>query len=215
MSLMANELFKSSDSACTLYELEDHLQALASSIALAEDEATRQLILDEIGLALRRTKEKRDAVVAFLRHCEQQQRFADAEIERIEKRKAFIASVGEQLERYVVHLIEQLAPVDRKGIQRLEGNVSSMRIQKNPDSVVITDMNAIPAPYKRVTISMPAYVWETLLVRVGTEDRKVFESRVEKVESRADKKAIAAELKNGITISGADLKFGGNRLVIG
>jgi hypothetical protein len=212
---MANDLVGSPGSACTLYELEDHLQALASSIALAEDEPTRQLILDEIGLALRRTKEKRDAVVAFLRHCEQQQRFADAEIERIGKRKAFIASVGEQLESYVVHLIEQFAPVDRKGIQRLDGNVSSMRIQKNPDSVVITDLSAIPAAYKRVTISMPAYVWETLLVRVGTEDRKVFESRVEKVESRADKKAIAVELKNGITISGADLKFGGHRLVIG
>jgi hypothetical protein len=211
---MTNDLVGTPGKGCTLYELEDYLQALASSIALAEDEPTRQLILEEIGLALHRTKEKRDGVVAFLRHCEQQQRFADEEIERIEKRKAFIASVGEQLERYVVHLIEQLAPVGRTGIQRLEGNVSSMRIQKNPDSVVITDMNAIPAAYKWVTISMPAYVWETLLLRVGTEDRKVFESHVRKVESRADKKAIAAELKNGITISGADLKFGGHRLVI-
>lgn len=53
-----------------------------------------------------------------------------------------------------------------------------------------------------------------LLVRVGAEDRKVFESRVEKVEARPDKKAIAAELKNGVAIEGADLKFGGHRLVI-
>ncbi len=52
-------------------------------------------------------------------------------------------------------------------------------------------------------------------MRLGTEDRKEFESRVEKVESRPDKKAIAAELKNGIAITGADLKFGGHRLVIG
>jgi hypothetical protein len=212
---MANELIKFPNNGCTLYELEDNLQALANSIALAEDEPTRQIILDEIGQALRRTKEKRDAVVAFLKHCEHQRKFADAEIERIEKRKAFIASVEEQLESYVVQLIEQLAPADRKGIQRLEGNVSSMRIQKNPDSVLITDLSAIPAAYKHVTVTMPAYVWEAMLIRVGSEDRKVFESRVEKVEPRPDKKAIAAELKNGIAITGADLKFGGHRLVIG
>src|SRR6202158_2045522 len=142
---MATELMKSPANACTLYELEDNLQALANSIALAEDEHTRQLILAEIGHALRRTKEKRDAVVAFLRHCELQQKFADAEIQRIEKRKAFIANVEEELENYVVQLIEQFAPPDRKGIQRLEGNVSSMRIQKNPDSALITDLNAIPS----------------------------------------------------------------------
>jgi hypothetical protein len=212
---MATELVKSPANTCTLYELEDNLQALANTIALAENEPTRQLILDEIGQALRRTKEKRDAVVAFLRHCELQQKFADAEIERIEKRKAFIANVEEQLEGYVVQLIEQFAPPDRKGIQRLEGNVSSMRIQKNPDSVLITDLKAVPSAYKHVTVTMPAYVWEALLVRVGHEDRKVFESRVEKVESRPDKKAIAVELKNGVAISGADLKFGGHRLVIG
>ena len=212
---MGNELTRSPANACTLYELEDDLQALANSIALAEDEAVRQLILDEIGHALRRTKQKRDALVAFLRHCELQQEFADAEIERIEKRKAFIVNVAEQLENYVVQLIEQFAPPDRKGIQRLEGNVSSMRIQKNPDSVLITDLNAIPCAYKHVTLTMPAYVWEALLTSVGAEDRKEFESRVEKAEYKPDKKAIVGELKSGTAITGTDLKFGGYRLVTG
>jgi hypothetical protein len=212
---MATELVKSPGNACTLYELEDNLQALANSIALAEDESARQLILSEIGQALRKTKEKRDSVVAFLQHCEQQQKFADAEIKRIEKRKAFIASVEEQLECHIVRLIEQFAPPDRKGVQRLEGNLSSMRIQKNPDSVLITDLSAIPAAYKHVTLTMPAYVWEALLNCLGLDDRKEFESRVEKTEYRPDKKAIAGELKNGVEITGADLKFGGHRLVIG
>jgi hypothetical protein len=212
---MANELVRSHTNLCTLYELEDTLQALANSIALAEDENARQTILDEIGQALRETKDKRDGVVAFLRHCELQQEFADTEIERIERRKALIASVQAQLESYVVQLIEQFAPPDRKGIQRLEGNVSSMRIQKNPDSVLITDLYAIPSAYKHVTLTMPAYVWEALLACARVEDRKEFESRVEKAEYRPDKKAIAGELKNGVVITGADLKFGGHRLVIG
>ncbi len=93
--------------------------------------------------------------------------------------------------------------------------MSTMRIQKNPDSVIITDLNAIPPAYKRATLTMPAYVWEALLSSVDLESRKEFESRVEKAEYRADKKAIEAELKNGVLITGADLKFGGNRLVIG
>jgi hypothetical protein len=211
---MANELVRPKANECTLYELEDSLAAFVNTIDLAEDEPTRQLILDEIGQALRRTKEKRDAVVAFLRHCEQQQKFADAEIERIEKRQAFIARVQEQLERYVVQLVEQFAVADRRGIQRLEGNVSTIRIQKNPDSVIVTDLNAIPAAYKQVILAMPAYVWEALLIRVGHQDRKEFESRVDKQEFRPDKKVIAAELKKGIAIPGADLKFGDNRLVI-
>jgi Gp157 protein len=200
--------------ACTLYELEDTLEALANSIALAEDEDARQLILAEIGDALRKTKGKRDSVVAFLQHCELQQKFADAEIGRIGKRKAFIANVQAHLECYVVQLIEQFAPADRKGVQRLEGNVSSMRIQKNPDSVLITDLTAIPLAYKHVTLTMPAYLWEALLARVMAEDRKEFESRVDRTEYRPDKKAIAGELKNGAAIAGADLKFGWHRLVI-
>jgi len=61
---------------------------------------------------------------------------------------------------------------------------------------------------------MPAYVWEALLIRAGHQDRKEFESRIDKREFRPDKKAIAAELKKGIAIPGADLKFGDNRLVI-
>ncbi len=54
---------------------------------------------------------------------------------------------------------------------------------------------------------MPAHVWQALLQRLSLEDRKVFESRVDKLEYKPDKKAIAAELKNG-AIAGADLKFG-------
>ena len=112
-------------------------------------------------------------------------------------------------------MIEQFAVPDRRGIRRLEGNVSSLRIQKNPDSVVIADMFAIPLAHKDVVLTMPAYVWEALLQIVGPNDRKEFESRVEKLEYKADKKAIGAELKSGVAVSGADLKFGEWRLVIG
>ena len=200
--------------SCTLYELEDNLQALVNSIDLAEEPSARESILEEIGHALRRTAEKRDAVAAFLRHCEWQRRFADAEIERIQKRKASIERLQEELESYVVRVIEQYAAHDRRGVQRLEGTLSSLRIQKNPDSVLITDIEAVPSAFKQAMLAMPAYVWEALLQRLEAEERKLFESRIDKREFRADKKALGAELKSGNEIPGADLKFGDWRLVI-
>jgi Gp157 protein len=211
---MTTELVKPQVANCTIYEHEDHLAALVNTIDLVEGEGARQQILEDIGTALRQTKEKRDAVVAFLRHCELQQKFADAEIERIQRRKAFIGRAKEELERYVVRVIEQFAEPDRRGGKRLEGNVSIMRIQKNPDSVAISDLNSIPRAFKQAVLTMPAYVWEALLVRVGTEDRKTFEALVEKVEIKPDKKTIGAELKKGNQIAGADLKFGDWRLVL-
>jgi hypothetical protein len=201
-------------SNCTLYELEDNLQALVNSFDLAEEPPAREAILEEIGQALRKTKEKRDAVVAFLRHCEMQMRFADAEIERIQKRKASIARLQEELESSVVRVIEKYAARDRRDVQRLDGNFSSLRIQKNPDSVLITDAGAIPLPFKQAILAMPAHVWEALLQRLGLEERETWEARVDKVEFKPDKKAIGAELKRGSEIQGADLKFGDWRLVI-
>ena len=212
---MTSEIIKAQSNQCTLYEIEGTLATFADAVDMVADEPTRQFVLDEIGQALRRAKDKRDAVVAFLRHCEQQQEFADAEIERLERRKEFIARVQGELERYVVQVIDEFATPDRRGIKRLEGNVSSLRIQKNPDSVVITDVTAIPLAQKDVILTMPAYVWEALLQVVTPEDRKEFESRVERLEYKPDKKAIGAELKSGVAVPGADLKFGEWRLVIG
>ena len=41
----------------------------------------------------------------------------------------------------------------------------------------------------------PPHVW-ALLERLSLEDRKVFESRIEKIKFKPDKKAIATELKD-------------------
>ncbi len=212
---MTNELVRTQANNCTLYDLEDTLAAFVETVDLAPADAMRQLVLDEIGQAVRKVKDKRDSVVAFLRHCEEQQAFAEAEMERIERRKEFIGRVQEELERYVVQVIEQFATPDRRGIKRLEGNVSTLRIQKDADSVLITDAVAIPLAQKNVVLTMPAYVWEALLQIVGAKDRREFESHVERLEYKPDKKAIAADLKSGVAVPGADLKFGDWRLVIG
>jgi hypothetical protein len=197
-----------------LYAIEDNLAALANSFELIADDETRQLILDEIGQALRQAKDKRDAVVGFLRHCEAQQRFADKEIERIKSRRDRIAQFQTEFEQYIVRMIEEFAVPDRRGIKRLEGNFSSMRIQKNPESVVITDEKALPVAWKDVILTMPAHVWEGLLQRLDKSERAFFEARLKKTEFKSDKRLLANELKNGAQIPRVDLKFGDFRLVI-
>lgn len=174
----------------------------------------REVILDEIGQAVRGAREKRDAVVGFLRHCADQEGFADAEVGRIQKRKAFIMRVRVELERHLTQIIERFAVPDRRGIRRLEGNFSSMQIQKNRDSVLIANDQALPVAWKDVVLTMPAYSWEALLQRLDLEDRVVFEQEVKKAEFKPDKRSICCELKNGEQIEGARLKPGDLRLVI-
>jgi uncharacterized protein with GYD domain len=212
---MATELIPAPQPALTLYDVEDNLAALANTFELVDDAEARQLILDEIGSALRLAREKRDALVGFLRHCEAQQKFADQEIERIRNRRDRIARLQAELEQYVVRVIDQFVVPDRRGVKRLEGNFSIIRIQKNPDSVVITDERALPLALKDAVLTMPAYVWEALLERLSKEDRAVFEAQVKKCEFKPDKRALVGELKKGEEIPGADLKFGEPRLVIG
>ena len=172
---MATQLVSARAGSFTLYEIEDNLQALIDSIDAAEEPAIREAILEEIGQIAPPDQSKRDAVVAFLRHCETQKQFADEEIERIQKRKAFIARVKEELENRLIQIVEQFAVPDRKGVKRLEGNCSSLRIQKNPDSVMVIDANLVPAAFKSAVLTMPAYVWEALLQCLSTDDRKEFE----------------------------------------
>ena len=212
---MATELVPIQKTGLTLYEVEDNLAALANTFEVVEETEAKRIILDEIGQAIRRVKEKRDAVVGFLRHCEAQQRFADLEIERLKTRRERIARFQAEFEQYLVSLIDQFAIPDRRGVKRLEGNFSSMRIQKNPDSVVITDEKALPVAWKDVVLTMPAHVWEALLERLDKDERRVFEEKVKKCEFKPDKRAVGSELKNGEQIPGADLKFGEWRLVIG
>ncbi len=212
---MATELVPTPKSSVTLYEIEDNLAALANTFEVVEGEEIKQILLDEIGHSLWQAKEKRDAVVAFLRHCEAQQKFADQEIERLKKRRDRIARFQEEFERYIISIVDRFAVPDRRGVKRLEGNISSMRMQKNPDSVAITDENAVPLAFKDVVLTMPAQVWEALVERLGKDERASLEAQVKKTEFKPDKRVIGGELKNGSEIPGADLKFGEFRLVIG
>lgn len=211
---MATELVAVNPAAVTLYEIETTLLAFADAVDSTDDPQLKERVLVEIGESLRVARDKRDTVVAFLRHCEAQQKFADEEIDRIQRRKERISRIQKELTAYVAWIIEQFAAPDQRGIQRLEGNHSSMRIQKNPDSVLVTDEQVLPAAFKDIMITLPAYVWEALLMCVGPADRPTFEALVKRTEIKPDKRTLAKELKAGVEIPGAELKPGELRLAI-
>ena len=112
---MLTELVPIQKTGLTLYEIVDNLAALANTFEVIEEAEAKQLILDEIGQAIQRVKEKRDAVVGFLRYCEAQQNFADQEIERLKIRRERIARFQAEFEQYLVRLIDQFAIPDRRG----------------------------------------------------------------------------------------------------
>jgi hypothetical protein len=114
----------------------------------------------------------------------------------------------------VIQVVEEFAAADRKGIKRLQGNCCSLRIQKNPDSVVVVDPNLVPSAFKAAIVTLPAYVCEALPECLDPEERMEFEPLIDPLEFKPDKKGIGAELKNGAEILGADLRFGEWRLVL-
>jgi hypothetical protein len=89
---------------------------------------------------------------------------------------------------HLIQVIQQCVTPDRKGIRRLEGNVSMMRLQENPDVVLITDIGAVATAFKDVILTFPAHVWEALLNCVSLDERKYFESLIKRIEIRADKR---------------------------
>jgi hypothetical protein len=120
----------------------------------------------------------------------------------------------DKLERYLTQIIERFAESDPRGIRRLDVNFSSMRKQKNADSVLIADDRTLPVAWKDIVITLPAYSWEALFQRLDLEHGAVFEQEVKKAEFKPDKRTIGCELKKGEQIEGAQLKAGDLRLVI-
>jgi hypothetical protein len=122
---------------------------------------------------------KRDAVAHYLRHLDNQCDLATDEIRRLQDRKRILSNRAEHLRSYIVGVMEVLK------LKKLEGETCTLSLRKNPDSVEVEDVMALP-----------------------TELRK------EEVVYTAKKNEIKAVLKTGEEVNGARLVEGKNRLVI-
>ena len=142
--IMATELIRRQVNTCTLYELEDNLEAFANTIDLADDEPTRRFILDEIGHALRRAKDKRDVVLPSCGICEMHKSSPTPRSRGFKRRKrASRRSSSNWSAMWFMSSSSSPGPIGEAS-STLKETLSSLRIQKNPDSVLVTDVDVIP-----------------------------------------------------------------------
>ncbi len=194
-----------------LYDLEAHLAALIDTEEIVSEELEQEYAL-ELQSTLAATVEKRDRVGQFLAHLESQIDFAHAEIQRLQQRERFHTQALARVKNYVTHVIEGLG-LDSKGRHRtLEGNTVTLSLRGCDSRVEVTDLEAVPTKYKRVTVTLPAETWEVVCdaLEMDLREQVLGEIRSAKVEVSAG--LIKKDLKSQIAIPGTRLS-GGTYLV--
>lgn len=152
-----------------LWAISEHLFALLDTVDLAEPEQKAD-IEAEIQRYVEASIQKADHIAEALSICESTATAAANEIKRLQDRKRAAEAAKERLSNYVVRVMES------HGLRKLEGKTNTFTL-RDTDSVVITDMDAVPSGFKRTTISVDA-----------------------------DKVAIKKAIKGGASVPGADLE---------
>ena len=188
----------------TLYALEKELEALTDTAEMVEQDQEPEF-LRQFAEILAKAVEKRDRVGEFMAHLEAQSRFADAEIERLQERKAFFTQALERMAKYVMFTIQSF-PMDAKGRwAKLEGRTTTFQLKKCPPSVEITDEEAVPAEYKATTITIPLPLWQELLDSLPVEPSGKLEGSVRNAKIAVSKTAVKAALQDKQPVPGARL----------
>ncbi len=155
----------------TLTDIVDEFLALDELSAMEEGEWTTEHVelLEEL---MPKAIAKVDRFGAYVRELEARQDVIAAEEERLAKRRAHLANRVAWMKRYAIGELQRL------GRPKIEGELFTMALQKNPASVEVTVLpDALPDAY----------------VRVIPERRE------------PDKKALLEALKAGAEIPGASL----------
>jgi len=104
----------------------------------ARNELSEMLIAELAG-----TRAKVDNVSAALATWESLEAGAAREIERLEARKTRFARLRTRLEDYT------LAVLEASKLPKIEGNFSTLKIRRNPPSVVVDDASQVPQEFLR------------------------------------------------------------------
>ena len=180
--------------ARSLYDIEEHLAAMADSTETVEPEQEQQFLAD-FAAALTAAANKRDRVGQFFAHCEGQAALAQKEIERLQERKASYERAIDRMEGYVARVIQSLG-TDAKGKwQKLEGNTVSFSLRRNPPSVGIVDETAVPAKLKAVPASLSADLWESILDALDVEFRTHVLDVIKRPEWAVSKTLVKAAIE--------------------
>jgi hypothetical protein len=193
----------------SLYQIESDLMALVES-AETVTELQREAYALELQTALQGSIAKRQRVGEFLAHCEAQEEFCSAEIDRLTALKHRYVKARERVQGMVVSIILDRGKDERGRWPVLEGWTVTLGIASTPPAVRIEEGAEIPAALQTVTVKMPADNWDRIVASLPDE---VLGFAGDVSETRTlDKTAIKAALQAGAEIPGVSLS-GGYRMV--
>jgi hypothetical protein len=192
----------------TLYDLEEHLVALAESVETVT-QGQEQEFLEDFKAALTSAADKRDRVAHHLAYLEQQQAFAAKEILRLQKFKREREVAQARLEGYVSYCIQSQGKDGAGKYKKLEGHTTVMFLRACPASVEVTDIHSLPPDYQTATVTLPASILNDVLDVLDEDLRsKVLPEIASNLSRAADKRAIKAAIEAGIEIPGVKLITG-------
>jgi len=194
-----------------LYDLEQHLAALIDTEELVAEDQEQAYAL-ELHDTLLAAVEKRDRVGQFMGWLESQAEFAHKEIARLKEREAFFTRALTRMEGYVSRVIESLGYDSKGKRKRLEGNTVTFSLHGCDKRVEVIDETAVPARYKRATITLPAELWEELMESLDLNFRDRVLAAVLSPKLEVSATLVKADLKAEVAVPGAKLA-GGTYLV--
>jgi hypothetical protein len=116
------------------------------------------------------------------------------------------------MQGYVMRVIESLGVDDTGKRMKLEGNTITLSPHGCDKRVEVTDEQAVPTKYKRVTITLPAETWEQLCDSLDLDLRAQVLGEVKSPKMEVSTSAVKANLKSDVAVHGARL-VGGTYLV--
>jgi len=184
----------------TLFEIDTELEAQFEAATNEEEqtgvisEEAKQRCLDlfaELG-------KKVDRIARYLRATEFKARAAKEEAARLTARQktaeSRVAQVKSMLAFYMLS----------HGLRRLEGELNTIRLQKNGQSALEIDVSSLPQSYYLRTVTLTEPDWERILNAVTCPSlRATLETSVVSVEP--DRERIRLELQTDREIPGATL----------
>ncbi len=187
----------------TLFEIDKELEAAFDAASQEQDETgaisdeTRQRCTDlfaELG-------KKVDRVARYVRATELKARAAKEEATRLAARqKAAENRVGQvkSMLAFFMHV---------RGLKRLEGELNTIRLQKNGQASLQVDPLALPAEYNQMTIALAQPDWTQVLEAITSPElKRQLEGAV--IAREPNKAQIRQDLQAGKEIPGTVLTKG-------
>lgn len=144
---------------------------------------------------------KIDRIARYVRATEFRARAAKEEVERLAARQKCAENRAAQVKGMLAFYMLS------RGLRRLEGELNTIRLQKNGQSTLQIDRSVLPQKYNLRTLTLTEPDWEQILNAVSCPSlRAALEASVVNVEP--DKDGIRQQLQVGREVPGAALVKG-------